>query len=99
MASTYNYKTGRMEFDFVLREDGGVCHRISKDFPLPPTRIGNDVCRRCCYHSGSRFDMTEFPTKFFTMCKQPGATDTGTDNAWYSLREELLHDALCALDC
>lgn len=98
MASKYNYQNGKMEFDFVLRKYGGVCHRNDSTIKLPPIRIGGDVCGRCRFYGGSRMDNTEYEARFFVMCKQNGAQDEGTWEVWHSIKEELFHSALCALD-
>lgn len=44
MASTYNYQTGEMKFDFVVRKDGLLCNRGIG--PVIP--IGSGACRKCC---------------------------------------------------
>lgn len=85
MASVYNYQTGVISFDFKLKKCDGVCRRLEK----PPVKIGNDFCLRCKSHVGMRGD--------YVMCKYHNSDDEGADKIYRQLREELKHEALCAL--
>lgn len=93
MASRYNYQTGTITFDFVLRKDGGVCHRDG----TPDTRIGGNICGRCCWHCGSKVIHSN-ETEIYTLCKQDGAKDEGSTMAWTRLRQEVYYSAMSALD-
>lgn len=85
MASTYNYQTGQVTFDFKLKKCDGVCRRPD----MPPIRIGNDFCRRCRSNAGSRSG--------FVMCKHHTWDDEGAQEIYNQLAKDLKHEALCAM--
>lgn len=86
MASSYNYQTGQITFDFVLKKEDKACRREG----FPPMRIGGEHCIRCKSYKGSR--------QGFVACGYHTTNDDGAEGVYYKLRKELKQMALCALD-
>lgn len=85
MASTYNYQTGKVTFDFVLLKEDKACRREG----FPPMRIGGGHCTRCQSYKGSRMG--------FVACGHHTKDDEGAQEVYHQLREELKYEALCAM--
>lgn len=86
MASTFDYRSGKVTFDFKLKKCGSVCRRHDRH---TSNYIGNDVCTRCRSYCGER--------NGYVLCKYHASDDIGAEDVYRQLREELMHEALCAM--
>jgi hypothetical protein len=98
MASTYDYTTRQMTFDFHLVRKEEVCK-------LPystPARVGAWSCQHCRYNGGSLTDWNAHDIhaiNSYVKCKHPDAVNSeDTESVWWRIHEDFEHEALCALD-
>lgn len=82
MASTYDYRTGAIEFDFHLKKEDTVCRRFV------PRTIGGHYCRQCKDYKGSHDG--------YVACGFHTEDDEGASRVRWRLAEELKHEAMCA---
>ena len=91
MACTYNYETGKMEFDFHLVKYGEICTlRGLKG------KVGVPECHRCPFYGGSYSDKND-PIDWvsFVKCKHTEAKDSnGSGDVWWEIREKFREEAL-----